>query len=338
MRARATSSRFQALYGSLGLVALLSCLSGAAAAQTVVKFHHDLPQDSAQHVAAEKFAEAVEKRSNGELEVKIFPNNQLGNDVEATQQMQFGGLQAGIIPTAKLSNFVPAMQVIDLPFLFPSSEVAHAVLDGKAGDQLLAQMGNVGLKGVAFWESGFKQLTCNQAVDEPSDFQNKKVRVMQSSLIMAQFESLGASPEPIAFSETYNALQQGIVNCQENPLVSIAKMKFYEVQSHLTISNHAYLGYAFLFSKQWLNAQSEEHQQILIDAAQEMTAFQRAETARREGKYLQTIEGSGTEIVRWTPEERAAFREATRPVHEQFADDIGQDLLDTFYKQIDSNS
>lgn len=336
MKAIHTSRRLQALCGSVALSALLVCLPSAAAAQTVVKFHHDLPEDSAQHVAAEKFAEAVEERSNGELDVQIFPNNQLGNDVEATQQMQFGALQAGIIPTAKLSNFVPSMQLVDLPFLFPSPEVAHKVLDGKAGQQLLDRMDQKGLAGVTFWESGFKQFTCNQPVDDPSDFQGKKARVMQSPIIMAQFESLGASPEPIAFTETYNALQQGVVDCQENPLVSIAKMKFYEVQSHLTLSNHAYLGYAFMFSKQWLDAQSDEHRRILVEAAREMTEFQRAETARREDKYLQTIEESGTEVVRLTSEERAAFREATRPVHEEFADEIGRDLLDTFYEQIEA--
>lgn len=336
MKARLNTHRLQALCGSLTLSVLLTCASGAAAAQTVVKFHHDLPEDSAQHVAAEKFATAVEERSNGELDVQIFPNNQLGNDVEATQQMQFGALQAGIIPTAKLSNFVPAMQLVDLPFLFPSPEVAHKVLDGKAGQQLLEKMEQKGLEGVTFWESGFKQFTCNQPVDDPSDFQGKKARVMQSPIIMAQFEALGASPEPIAFTETYNALQQGVVDCQENPLVSIAKMKFYEVQSHLTLSNHAYLGYAFMFSKQWLDSQSDEHRQILVDAAKEMTEFQRAETARREDQYLQTIKESGTEVVRLTSEERAAFRKATRPVHEQFADEIGRDLLDTFYQQIEA--
>lgn len=318
---------------SLAAAALLVSQAGLATAQTVVKFHHDLPEDSAQHVAAEKFKAEVEKRSKGQLEVKIFPNNALGDDVEATQQMQFGALQAAIIPTAKLSNFVPAMQIVDLPFIFPSPKVAHAVLDGEAGNKLMATLDKVGLTGVTFWESGFKQMTCNRAITKPSDFKGQKVRVMQSPIIMEQFSVMGANPVPIAFGETYNALQQRVVDCQENPLVSITKMKFYEVQSDLIISNHAYLAYAFVFSKRWLDKQSKEHRQILVDVARETTPFQREETARRESGYVDTIKKSGTKVSVLTENQLAVFQKATMPVHTKFADQIGKGLLETFYTQ-----
>ncbi len=315
-----------------GFVLSTTAISAAA---TELKFHHDLPEDSAQHVAAVKFQEAVEKRTGGEIMVKIFPSNALGNDVEATQQMQFGAIQGGIIPTAKLSNFVPAVQLIDLPFLFPSPEVTHKVLDSKAGDDLLATLDKAGLKGVTFWESGFKQFTCNHPVSDPKDFKGYKVRVMQSPIIMEQFKAMGANPVPISFGETYNALQQNVVECQENPLVSITKMKFYEVQSNMIISNHAYLGYAFIFSKKWFDKQSPEHQKILVEAAREMTSFEREETARREAGYVKTIKDSGTTVTELTPEQIAKFQAATRSVHDKFAGDIGQDLLDTFYKEIE---
>jgi tripartite ATP-independent transporter DctP family solute receptor len=320
----------------LGSMLFATFLLQSSFASTVVKFHHDLPEDSAQHLAAEKFKEAVEKGSAGKLKVQIFPNNALGDDVEATQQMQFGALQAAIIPTAKLSNFVPAMQIADLPFLFPSPKVAHAVLDSEAGNKLLATLDKVGLKGVTFWESGFKQFTCNRPISQPSDFKGKKVRVMQSPIIMEQFRVVGANPVPIAFGETYNALQQGVVDCQENPLVSITKMKFYEVQSDVVISNHAYLAYAFVFSKKWFEKQSKEHQKILVDAAREATPFQREETARREAGYITTIKDSGTKVTTLTPEQLTQFQNATRPVHDKFAGQIGKDLLNTFYSQVDT--
>src|SRR5690606_273596 len=264
----------------------------------------------------------------------IFPNNALGDDVEVTQQMQFGAVEAAIIPTAKLSNFVPAMQIVDLPFLFPSPEVAHTVLDGEAGNQLLATVEKVGLKGVTFWESGFKQFTCNRAIQGPEDFSGRKVRVMQSPIIMEQFRAMGANPVPIAFGETYNALQQGVVDCQENPLVSITKMKFYEVQSDVVISNHAYLAYAFLFSKRWFDAQKPEHQKLLIEAAREMTAFQREETARREAGYVDTIKASGTRVSTLDDAQLAAFREATAPVHDKFSSQIGTDLMAAFKQSV----
>jgi tripartite ATP-independent transporter DctP family solute receptor len=316
----------------------LAGLVSVPAMAGVMKFHHDLPEDSAQHAAALKFKDAVDARSNGEIEVKLFPSNALGNDVEATQQMQLGAIQGGIIPTAKLSSFVKSMQLVDLPFIFPSPQVAHKVLDGDAGKKLLGTLDKVGLHGLTFWESGFKQFTCDHPVTSPADFKGHKVRVMQSPIIMEQFKALGANPVPIAFTETYSALQQKVVECQENPLVSITKMKFYEVQSDVVISNHAYLAYAFVVSKRWFDGLSDANQEIISDAAVEFTAFQREDTARREAGYLETIKSSGTNINTLTPEQLVGFQEATRSVHEQFADDIGRDLLEAFYKDIESAS
>lgn len=155
---------------------------------------------------------------------------------------------------------------------------------------------------------------------------------------MEQFKALGANPVPIAFTETYSALQQKVVECQEIPLMSITKMKCYEVQSDVVISNYAYLAYAFVVSKRWFDGLSEANQGIIGDAAVEFTAFQREDTARREAGYLETINSSGTNINTLTPEQLAGFQEATRSVHEQFADDIGRDLLEAFYKDIESAS
>jgi tripartite ATP-independent transporter DctP family solute receptor len=325
---------FKRLFGLTAVALGLAGFVATPAMAGVMKFHHDLPEDSAQHAAAVKFKEAVESRTNGEIVVKVFPSNALGNDVEATQQMQLGAIQGGIIPTAKLSNFVTAMQLIDLPFMFPSPKVAHQVLDGAAGKKLLGTLDKVGLKGLTFWESGFKQFTCDHPVKSPADFVGHKVRVMQSPIIMEQFKALGANPVPIAFTETYSALQQKVVECQENPLVSITKMKFYEVQSDVVISNHAYLGYAFVVGKRWFDDLSDANKKIVSDAAIEFTAFEREDTARREAGYLETIKASGTNISHLTPEELTKFQDATRSVHEKFADDIGRDLLTPFYEEI----
>jgi C4-dicarboxylate-binding protein DctP len=329
----ATSRLRIALYAAACLALGAPALALAA---VTLKFHHDLPEDSAQHVAAVKFAQAVEQRTKGDLVVKIFPNNALGDDVEATQQMQIGAIQGGIIPTAKLSNFDPSMQLVDLPFLFPSAKAAYAFLDGPVGDRLLGTLDKVGLKGVTFWESGFKQFTCNSAVGGPGDFKGKKVRVMQSPLIMSQFKALGANPVPIAFSETYSALQQGVADCQENPLVSIVKMKFYEVQSDVIISNHAYLGYAFVFSKRWFDGLKPEQRDVLVKTAREMTAFEREETARREASYVAEIRKSKAKVSTLTPEQARAFRDATRPVYAEFEKAIGKDLMQAALKSIDA--
>lgn len=332
MKKHIKAMKLKTLVGCVAMGAVM--LTGVASANVHIKFHHDLPEDSAQHLAAERFRDTIAERSSGEITVEIFPNNTLGDDVEVTQQMQMGAVEAAIIPTAKLSGFVPAMQIVDLPFLFPTPEIAHTVLDGQAGDDLLATVEQVGLHGVTFWESGFKQFTCNHPIEGPEDFSGKKVRVMQSPIIMEQFRAMGANPVPISFGETYNALQQRIVDCQENPLVSIAQMRFYEVQSDMVISNHAYLGYAFLFSQRWFEGLSAEDQALLTEVARETTTFQREETARREAGYIDTIDASGTNISTLDDSQLAAFRAATAPVHEAFASDIGADLVAEFQQAI----
>lgn len=323
---------FAALALGLGIALTVGT---AASAQTILKFHHDLPEDTAQHVAAERFGELVAERTNGEVEVEIFPNNQLADDVQALQQMQFGAIEGGIIPTAKMSGFEPSMQLPDLPFLFPTPEIAHKFLDGEVGEQLLGKLESQGVVGVTFWESGFKQFTCNNPVDSPDDFKGRKVRVMESPMLVEQFRAMGASAVPIAFSETYTALQQGVVDCQENPLVSIVNMRFHEVQSNIVISNHAYLGYALLFSKRWMDQLDPEIRDVIIETAREVTDFQREETARREEALINSIEESQAELSYLPDENRGAFEEATRPVHEMFREEIGSELLDAAYAEIE---
>lgn len=323
-----------------GVLPVISALfmATAANAQDVLKFHHDLPEDSAQHLGAQEFERLVEERTNGRIDVQIFANNALGNDVEVAQQMQFGAVHAAPIPTAKLSNFNPALQVVDLPFLFPSPEIAYGVLDSEVGMSILAGLEQAGLVGAMFWESGFKQLTCNHSVTKPEDLSGRKVRVMESPLLIAQYEALGAIAIPVAFSEVYTALQQGVVECQENPLVSIHKMKFYEVQDHLIISNHGYLATAFIFSKMWFDSLDAETQEILMTSAREAGVYQRERSRELEGKYLADIIASGSsEIHELTPDQLIVFAEKMKPVHDKFADRIGSDLIQKVYEEIDGH-
>ena len=317
-------------------IAVATSLFVGAASAEVIKFHHDLPDTSAQHRGAEKFKELVEASSDGAYTVEIYANNSLGNDVEVAQQMQFGAVQAAPIPTAKLSNFNPALQLIDLPFLFPSVEATYTVLDSPTvGGKLLDGLSEAGFVGAAFWESGFKQLTCNHPVTGPTDYEGRRVRVMESPLLIAQFETMGATAIPIAFTEVYSALQQGVVDCQENPIVSINSMKFYEVQDYMMISNHGYLGTAFIFSKVWFDQQPEDAQEMLLEAAREAGTYQREQSIADAASLLEQIEAAGTtEIINLTPEQLAVFADAMKPVHEEFADKIGRDLLDAAYAEV----
>jgi C4-dicarboxylate-binding protein DctP len=209
------------------------------------------------------------------------------------------------------------------------------VLDGPVGDKLLALLDAKGLKGVSFWESGFKQMTANKAIRKPEDFAGMKVRVMESPLLIAQYKQVKANPVPIDFAETYNALQQGVVDAQENPLVSIVNMKFYEVQKYTMLSNHGFLGYAFLFSKKVYDGLPADIQKVMRDTARELASFERQDTARREAGYIERIKKGGSQVVVLTPQELQGFAKAFQPVHQQFAKTIGEDLLKETYAHIE---
>lgn len=300
-----------------------------------MKLSHDLPEETPQHKGSIRFKELVEERSDGRITVDIYPAGQLGSDIEATELMQNGAVEAGLIPTAKLSGFDSTLQIVDLPFLFPSREVTYCVLDSEVGLDLLAGLESKGLKGIAFWESGFKQLTADFPITSPDQYQGKKIRVMESPILIEQFEAMGANAVPIDFAEVYNALQQGVVDGQENPLVSIVNMKFYEVQDYMAISNHGYLAYAFLLSKSFWDGLPEDLQSVIQEAAIEAAQYERDLTHQMEEDFIETVRASGTEIIRFTDEQREAFEEATRPVHDHFADEIGEDTLQAVYDKIE---
>lgn len=317
------------------LFGLLVPSATMAAAKWNMKFGHDMPEDSAQHAAALKYADLVKERTKGQVEIKVFPAQQLGTDPEMVQQAQMGTLEIVLPPTAKISGFAAQLQLADLPFLFPSKEVCYQVLDGPVGDKVLALLDAKGLKGVSFWESGFKQITANKAIRKPEDFAGMKVRVMESPLLIAQYKQVKANPVPIDFAETYNALQQGVVDAQENPLVSIVNMKFYEVQKYTMLSNHGFLGYAFLFSKKVYDGLPADIQKVMRDTARELASFERQDTARREGGYIERIKKGGSQVVTLTPQELQGFAKSFQPVHQQFAKTIGEDLLKETYAHIE---
>ncbi len=302
----------------------------------VMKLGHDLPETTPQHLGSVRFKELVEERSNGSITVQIYPAGQLGSDIEVTELMQNGAVEAGLVPTAKLSGFDPALQVVDLPFLFPSREVAYEVLDSEVGLSLMDDLREKNLVGLAFWESGFKQLTTSFPIEGPQSYDGTKIRVMESPILIQQFQAMGANAIPIDFAEVYNALQQGVVDGQENPLVSIVNMRFYEVQDYMALSNHGYLAYAFLVSEAFYDRLTPEQQQIISDAAIEAAQYERQVTIEREEGFIETIEESGTTVIRLTDEQRRAFEEATRPVHENFASTIGRDTLDRIYEAIEA--
>lgn len=282
---------------------------------------------SALHAAAQRFAEQVETRSQGRVKVTVHPDQQLGSDDQMLEMARQGQLDLVLTPTAKLSSAIPAMQYADLPFYFSGRDELYAMLDGEPGRLLLSKLNAIDLVGLGFWENGFKQFTANVPIRSPEDFARLRIRTMKSRLIVDQFETLGAKAIPIDFHATYQALADGAVDGQENPLVAIVGMRFHEVQKHLTLSNHAYLGYVFSASKRVFENLPPDIRTLIQTTARDLTVWEREETARREAGFIDTIKQAGVTIHSLSPEERAAFSRAMAPIADKFAFEVGYDLL-----------
>ncbi|MCP4755934.1 MAG: DctP family TRAP transporter solute-binding subunit [Proteobacteria bacterium] len=291
-----------------------------------LRFGHDMPEDTAQHTAALKFADIVDYKSAGRIKISVFPNQQLGTDQEMIEMARQGTLDIILPPTSKMTTLLPEMQLLDLPFLFAKREDLYEILDGKPGQMLLESLQPHGLIGVAIWESGFKQFTSNRKIRTPNDFKNLNIRVMKSSVIMEQFRSFGSNPIPIDFHKTYQALQDGVVDGEENPISSIFNMGFYKVQSHLTISNHAYLAQAFVFSQSVFEALPPAVQEILRSTAIEITSFERKEVIARETRYLEQIKAAGVAVNELTQEEKQLFQAASQHSYETYRQNGGRIL------------
>ena len=292
-----------------------------------LRFGHNTPEDSALNQAALRYAKLVSERTNGEVEIAVYPAQQLGNDHQMVEMARQGDLDILLTPTAKMSVAVPSMQYADLPFYFPSPEDVYTMLDGEPGRMLLKRLEAIDLIGVTFWENGFKHFTANFPMYSPEDFKGKRIRVMKSRIIMEQFRSFDANPIPIDFHSTYKALEDKIVDGEENPLIAIVSMDFYKVQSHMTLSHHAYLGYVFSISQKRFKTLPLEVQKILLDTARELTPWERDETHKREAVLLDTIRAAGVKIHTLTPGEREAFAQKTKHIPAMFEQVVGPDIL-----------
>lgn len=292
-----------------------------------LRFGHNSPVTSALHQAALRFAEEVKQKSKGKVVIEVFPSQKLGNDHQMVEMARDGDLDIILTPTAKMSVAVPSMQYADLPFFFPKREDVYTMLDGEPGKMLLNNLHSIGLVGVTFWENGFKQFTANSPILSPDDFKGKKIRVMKSKIIMEQFKSFGAEPVPIDFYSTKKALADGVVDGEENPLIAIVGMKFYEVQSDITLSDHAYLGYVFSISEKVFKKLPQNVRALLIDVAKEITPWERKETKKREDKLLAFLKKYGMKIHTLSDIQRQNFSKLCAHIPKQFEDVIGPNII-----------
>jgi len=322
------------------LMALMLLGGGGPAAQpagkVVIKFSHNQQTITPPHKAAEMFKQLVEQRTKGHYEVQIYPAQQLGGLRDQVEGTSLGTIEMTQQTPATVSLFVPKVMILDFPFLWTNEDAMWKVLDGPLGQDLLQSLEAKGLKGVDFWSSGYKNFTTGRKpIRTPDDFKGMKIRVIPSPLLSAQYEAWGASPTPVDFKELYTALQQGLVDGQENPAGTIVDVKLYEVQKYMTESRHGFLHYIMMFNKKWFDAQSKPNQEILIQAVKEAGRWERKAMLDRDAEATRRIKEAGLEVSALTPQAREQFRQLSLKVHERFADRVDKEYLRRVYAEIE---
>jgi C4-dicarboxylate-binding protein DctP len=306
------------------------------AGKVIIKFSHNQQTITPPHKAAEMFKQMVEQRSKGHYEVQIYPAQQLGGLRDQVEGTSLGTIELTQQTPATVSLFVPKVMILDFPFLWTSEEAMWKVLDGPLGQELLQSLEAKGLKGVDFWSSGYKNFTTGRKpIRTPDDFKGLKIRVIPSPLLSAQYEAWGASPTPVDFKELYTALQQGLVDGQENPAGTIVDVKLYEVQKYMTESRHGFLHYVMMFNKKWFDAQSKANQEILVQAVKEAGRWERKAMLDRDAEATRRIKEAGLEVTTLTPQAREQFRQLSLKVHDKFADRVDKEYLKRVYAEIE---
>jgi C4-dicarboxylate-binding protein DctP len=254
---------------------------------------------------------------------------------DTTEGVQMGTIEMSLQPTSILGNFSRPFSIGDFPFLWPNNRVLWAVLDGPLGDELMATLDGKDIKGFSFWSSGWKCLTANRDIRTPSDLNGLKFRVMPNPILEAQFRAWGANAVPMDFSELYNALQQGVVDGQENPYQVIRMLKFWEIQSHVAVTNHGFIAYAVIGNKRWFNSLPNDIQEILVKAEREAAIKERVMQLEEEKDDRKQIEDQGMKIIDLSPDQLKEFRKVSQPVYDEFGPKIGKEFFDRVAAEIE---
>ena len=297
--------------------------TAAAEQKMTIKFGHNGNTDPSdpQNIAAYAFQKMIGERSNGRVEVQVYPAAQLGDARTLTESVQMGSLEIADIENGPLGGFVPQTMVWDLPYLFRDLDHANKVAAGPVGDQLRKLFLEKNIRILDYNHGGFRYLTnSKRPVKTPDDLKGLKIRVMESKVMIESINAFGASAVPMAFGEVYTALQQGTVDGQENPFNLIVNQKFFEVQKHLSLSEHFYYPRHYLYSELLWKKYSPETQKLLETGAKDACEVQRKAFISSIDTFVDFLKKNGMQI---TEVDRAAFMKVSQPVYPMFYATLG---------------
>jgi tripartite ATP-independent transporter DctP family solute receptor len=316
----------------LTLALAIGLTAGQAPAQgKVLKISNGINEQHPSYLGNKKFGEILAAKLPGKYTVQVYANSQLGDDVRATEAVRMGTLEMVTTSASPLTGLVPEFNVFDLPFIVPNEKAADAIFDGPIGAKLATALEAKGIKLLAYYENGFRQLT-NSAhpVKSPADLKGLKIRTMQNPIHLEAFRAMGANPTPMPFSEVFTALQQKTIDGQENPIPTIWLSKFYEVQKYVSMTGHVYGPHIMLIGKKLWDSFPAGDQKIIAEAAQESAVFQRALNRKMNKDFVDNLKKAGTTVTDLTPEQHKAFVDAVAPVYATWEPKIGKALMDEF--------
>ncbi len=306
--------------------------------EIVVKFSHVTNTDKhPKGIAASLLEQRVNDEMNGKMCMEVFPNSTLYNDNKVLEAMLQGDVQLAAPSLSKFEKFTKQFRLFDLPFMFKDVAAVDAFQISENGQAMLDSMQRRGLQGLAFWHNGMKQMSANVPLIEPTDANGLKFRVQSSDVLVAQMEAIGGSPQKMAFSEVYGALQQGVVDGQENTWSNIYGQKFFEVQDGITETNHGIIDYLVVTNVDWLNSLDADVRDQFMAILKDVTEMRNAESTAVNAAAKQSIIDAGGVVRELTPEQRANWVEAMKPVWEKFAGDVGQENID-YVQEINTGS
>ena len=324
-----TFMKYAALAAAMSVASTAAYADECDAGETVIKFSHVTNTDKhPKGIAATLLAERVNAEMNGTMCMEVFPSSQLYNDNQVLEAMLQGDVQMAAPSLSKFEAFTKQFRIFDLPFMFKNIEAVDAFQASETGQAMKDSMQRRGLQGVAFWHNGMKQFSANVPLNAPTDAAGLKFRVQTSDVLVAQMEALGASPQPMAFSEVYGALQTGVVDGQENTWSNIYGKKFFEVQDGTTETNHGIIDYLVVTSTDFLDGLDADVREQLLTIIAEVTELRNGEAFAVNEAAKQSIIDAGGEVRQLDAASRAEWVAAMKPVWAQFVGDVGQDNID----------
>ena len=328
-------TRRTALAAAVAAAASLAAPTAFADGPIVIKFSHVVAPDTPKGKGAERFKQLVEERSKGRIKVEVYPNSQLYKGKEEMEALQLGSVQMLAPSLAKFGPLgVKEFEVFDLPFLFKDDASFRAVTDGAVGKDLFTKLEGKGIKGLAYWDNGFHIMSANKPLHTVADFKGMKMRIQSSKVLEAEMRALGAIPQVMAFSELYQALQTGVVDGTEGVPSNFYTQKVYEVQKHISLSNHGHLAYAVIINKKFYDSLPADLRAVLDSSIRDATTYANAIASTENATALEKIRASGkVTLYTPTPAEINEWKKALMPVHKEMEGRVGKSTIEAAYKE-----